>query len=50
MGGRGWDGKSVPPVADEMLQRWHREAHGETSRGTGTADEAAPNTTSQSQQ
>ena len=37
--GRGWDKGSgdtprwgdrpVPPFADEMLQRWHREAHGE---------------------
>ncbi len=32
--GRGWDkgnwsGRPVPPFADEMLGRWHREAHGE---------------------
>ena len=25
----GWNGKDVPPMADEMLQRWHRIAHGE---------------------
>jgi hypothetical protein len=25
----GWDRKSVPPMADEMLQGWHRRAHGE---------------------
>lgn len=24
-----WGDKPVPPFADEMLQRWHREAHGE---------------------
>lgn len=24
-----WGGRPVPPFADEMLQRWHREAHGE---------------------
>ena len=24
-----WAGKPVPPFADEMLQRWHRDAHGE---------------------
>ena len=28
-GRHGWDGKTVPPPADEMLQRWHRQAHGE---------------------
>ena len=30
--GYGWNGgqdRPVPPFADEMLQRWHREAHGE---------------------
>ena len=25
----GWDGKSVPPFADEMLKNWHSQAHGE---------------------
>jgi hypothetical protein len=25
---RRWDG-DVPPMADDMLQRWHRKAHGE---------------------
>ncbi len=25
----GWDGKSVPPFADEMLRNWHSQAHGE---------------------
>jgi hypothetical protein len=24
-----WGDKPVPPFADEMLQRWHRDAHGE---------------------
>lgn len=28
-GRHGWGDKSVPPMADEMLGRWHREAHGE---------------------
>ncbi|HEY8134563.1 MAG TPA: hypothetical protein VIF08_00865 [Candidatus Limnocylindrales bacterium] len=35
--GRGWDkgersnwsDRSMPPMADEMLGRWHREAHGQ---------------------
>jgi hypothetical protein len=32
--GRGWDkgswsDRQVPPMADEMLGRWHREAHGD---------------------
>ncbi len=32
--GRGWDkgswsDRQMPPMADEMLGRWHREAHGE---------------------
>lgn len=25
----GWDGRSLPPMADEMLERWHRQKHGE---------------------
>ena len=25
----GWDGKSVPPFADEMLRNWHSQAHTE---------------------
>jgi hypothetical protein len=25
----GWDGRSMPPMADEMLERWHRQKHGE---------------------
>ena len=25
----GWDGHSLPPMADEMLERWHRQKHGE---------------------
>jgi hypothetical protein len=31
-GGRGpsgWNGNDIPPMADDMLQRWHRRAHGE---------------------
>ena len=28
-GPRGWDQRSMPPQADEMLQGWHRRAHGE---------------------
>ena len=45
--GRGWDkgnwdrsswsDRPVPPMADEMLGRWHREAHGEKAP-TDTAD------------
>ena len=30
-GGRAWDGKSVPPFADEMLRSWHSQAHGQQS-------------------
>ena len=26
---KSWGDKPVPPFADEMLQRWHREAHGD---------------------
>jgi hypothetical protein len=39
--GRGWDKSSsgnppMPPFADEMLGRWHREAHGQpTTDSTG---------------
>ena len=33
-GGRyGWDGKSVPPFADEMLRNWHSQAHGQSTAG-----------------
>jgi hypothetical protein len=28
-GNASWGDKPVPPFADEMLQRWHRQAHGE---------------------
>jgi hypothetical protein len=28
-GNPSWGNKPVPPFADEMLQRWHRQAHGE---------------------
>ena len=28
-GHQGWDGKSMPPFADEMLKSWHSQAHGE---------------------
>jgi len=24
-----WSGKPVPPFADEMLRRWHEQAHGQ---------------------
>jgi len=26
----GWEGRSMPPMADEMLERWHRQKHGES--------------------
>jgi len=26
----GWDGRSMPPMADEMLERWHNQKHGES--------------------
>lgn len=26
----GWDGRSMPPMADEMLERWHRQKHGDS--------------------
>jgi hypothetical protein len=31
---RGWSDRSMPPIADEMLGRWHREAHGEPTAST----------------
>lgn len=34
-----WDGRNVPPMAEEMLQHWHRQAHGEP----GPTTEAGPN-------
>ena len=30
-GPRGWNGQDIPPMADDMLQRWHRQAHGAAS-------------------
>jgi hypothetical protein len=33
-----WGNKPVPPFADEMLQRWHREAHGEPDPGASKPD------------
>ena len=40
-----WGDKPVPPIADEMLQRWHRQAHGEPEPGnegrTGDQDKPA---------
>ena len=36
-GPRGWNGTDVPPVADEMLQRWHRQAHGGPQSPTADA-------------
>jgi hypothetical protein len=41
-----WGDKPVPPFADEMLQRWHREAHGEpdsSDSATGAKPENDPN-------
>lgn len=53
-GGRGWDKGSwdkshwsdrpVPPMADEMLGRWHRAAHGEPS-APDSADKTTDNQT-----
>jgi hypothetical protein len=47
--GRGWDksnwsdgsDRPMPPFADEMLGRWHREAHGEPT--TDTTDKKSDN-------
>jgi hypothetical protein len=40
---RGWDKgeRSMPPMADEMLGRWHREAHGQPT--TDSADRKSDN-------
>ena len=37
-----WSDRPMPPVADEMFGRWHREAHGETSP-TDPADKKSDN-------
>lgn len=44
--GRGWDksswsDRSVPPMADEMLGRWHREAHGDSTSDSKTDNKPA---------
>ena len=39
-GRRGWPGdKPLPPMADEMLQRWHRDAHGEPGSAAERGDQ-----------
>ncbi len=32
-GGRSWERRDIPPFADEMLQRWHSEAHAASESG-----------------
>jgi hypothetical protein len=39
--GRGWSDRQMPPFADEVLGRWHREAHGEPT--TDTTDKRSDN-------
>lgn len=36
---RGWDGRSVPPMAEPMLRDWHQRAH---DRPSGPAEHDAP--------
>jgi hypothetical protein len=39
-GPRGWGehaGRDLPPMADSMLQEWHRRAHSEASPPTGSS-------------
>ena len=43
----GWGDRPVPPIADEMLGRWHREAHGEQSPTEPTDKKADNHPTSQ---
>ncbi len=42
----GWANRPMPPFADEMLGRWHREAHGEQAP-TGPTDPASKKTGNQ---
>ena len=52
--GRGWDkgdssswsDRSMPPMADEMLGRWHREAHGEPTTDPGKKADNQPSSQS----
>jgi hypothetical protein len=41
----GWDGRSVPPFVEPMLQDWHRRAHGDAptgGRAEGSAETGSP--------
>jgi hypothetical protein len=40
-GGR-WSERGLPPVIEEMLNAWHRQAHGETPPSGGPAPQAEP--------
>jgi hypothetical protein len=45
--GRGWDkgdwsDRPMPPMADEMLGRWHREAHGDKAPTQGNKPDNQP--------
>jgi hypothetical protein len=45
-GGRGfggrWSERGLPPMIEEMLNAWHRQAHGETPPGGGPAEPTGP--------
>ncbi len=45
-GGRGfggrWSERGLPPMIEEMLNAWHRQAHGETPPAGGPAEPAGP--------
>ena len=41
----GWNGRDIPPMADDMLQRWHRRAHGEPELETPTPPPSNPGQT-----
>lgn len=45
-GGRGfggrWSERGLPPVIEEMLDSWHRRAHGEAQPGEGAGEPGGP--------
>ncbi len=42
-GGRpNWDSKDIPPMADDMLERWHSRAHGTPEPSASSAPPSPP--------